>query len=413
MSNDASSTMARLRATLLASVAAATLAVAPGAQAYTLLHKFHLATDGQLPRAKLLYVTCGTSHYVFGTTQYGGTSGRGTVFSYALPAGPETVIHSFTGLPTDGGEPAAGLIQVGGNLYGTTLTGGTSGMGTVYSIPVGTCNTPQTPTVIHSFLGSPSDAQTPAASLLYYGGYLWGTSVLGSIGSANLGTVFLCRPTLTGPCKVIHSFAGSPGDGAYPYAALIEGAVDINGVRRKALVGTTEIGGTSGLGTIFGLQGSSETVLYNFAGGPTDGAYPLAEMLQHGQDLYTTTAEGGTGPCTGGCGTVFRYPVGVSYNFLGGADGATPVAGLVWDSVTHKFYGTTYAGGFGGCTGGCGTAFKANGLGVELGVPFSFTNVGTKGMGPAAGLILDSNTLYGTTSAGPGTLNNGTVFSFP
>jgi len=417
MSKYVSSTLAGSRVTMLASAALAALTAAPGAQAYTLLHQFHLAADGQLPRAKLLYVTCGTNgNFLFGTTQYGGTSGQGTVFSYKLPAGPETVIHSFTGTAGDGAEPAAGLIQVGTNtLYGTTQTGGASGMGTVYSIPIGTCTASQTPTVIYSFGGAPSGGQNPFAGLLYYGSYLYGTTVLGSAGgTANLGTVFVCK--LTGPCKTLHSFAGSLGDGAYPYAGLIAGVITVNGAHQKGLLGTTEVGGTSGFGTVFGINGSLYSVQYNFAGAPGDGAYPLAELLQHGQDYYTTTYAGGSGPCTSGCGTVFRYgsTSAVTYNFQGGpGDGANPFAGLVWDNVTHKFYGTTYAGGSGSCTGGCGTAFKANSAGVEIAPPFDFLNAGTRGFGPAAGLILNSNTLYGTTSGGVWPSGNGTVFSYP
>ena len=45
----------------------------------------------------------------------------------------ETVLHSFNEYPNDGAVPAAGVTDVGGALYGTTLGGGTYGHGTVFS----------------------------------------------------------------------------------------------------------------------------------------------------------------------------------------------------------------------------------------------------------------------------------------
>jgi uncharacterized repeat protein (TIGR03803 family) len=50
------------------------------------------------------------------------------------PSGQETVLYNFTG-GADGGYPRAGVIQdSSGNLYGTTLEGGTPGAGVVYKL---------------------------------------------------------------------------------------------------------------------------------------------------------------------------------------------------------------------------------------------------------------------------------------
>lgn len=52
------------------------------------------------------------------------------------PGGVLTTLHSFKGL--DGAEPFAGLVQsTDGNLYGTTNTGGTNSLGTVFSVSLG------------------------------------------------------------------------------------------------------------------------------------------------------------------------------------------------------------------------------------------------------------------------------------
>lgn len=75
---------------------------------------------------------------LYGTTLYGGANscgryyGCGTVFSIA-PAGKETVLHSF-GASSDGALPQAGLVDVDGALYGTTIYGGAHDEGTVYSL---------------------------------------------------------------------------------------------------------------------------------------------------------------------------------------------------------------------------------------------------------------------------------------
>jgi uncharacterized repeat protein (TIGR03803 family) len=70
---------------------------------------------------------------LYGTTQYGGEGASGTVFSFDLKSRSETVVHAFGG-PPDGNEPAAGLINVKGVLYGTTLFGGVHGGGSVFQL---------------------------------------------------------------------------------------------------------------------------------------------------------------------------------------------------------------------------------------------------------------------------------------
>jgi uncharacterized repeat protein (TIGR03803 family) len=96
-------------------------------------------SDGAAPYADLIDVD-GT---LYGTTEYGGAGtcntsyeppGCGTVFSLNLETGAETVVYSFQNNGADGANPAAGLIEVNGTLYGTTENGGAYGYGTVFSI---------------------------------------------------------------------------------------------------------------------------------------------------------------------------------------------------------------------------------------------------------------------------------------
>jgi uncharacterized repeat protein (TIGR03803 family) len=165
-----------------------------------------------------------------------------------------------------------------------------------------------------------------------------------------------------------------------------------------------------------------EQVLYAFHGSP-DGQGPGGGLIFDSKgNLYGTTEDGGTGPCTAGCGTVFELsPNGsggwtetILYNFQGGNDGASPYAGLIFDKAGN-LYGTTATGG--GGTGspcdsiGCGTVFelgpKAGGGWTET-VLYSFQGGSADGFNPQAIVFDASGNLFGTTG-GPGQLGGGCI----
>ncbi|MGB8770724.1 MAG: choice-of-anchor tandem repeat GloVer-containing protein, partial [Candidatus Korobacteraceae bacterium] len=100
----------------------------------TVLYNFGSGTDGSEPLASLIFDSAGN---LYGTTNSGGTYDYGTVFELT-PNGSggwtETVLHNF-GSGTDGFWPEANLIfDAAGNLYGTTVGGGTYQWGTVFEI---------------------------------------------------------------------------------------------------------------------------------------------------------------------------------------------------------------------------------------------------------------------------------------
>jgi uncharacterized repeat protein (TIGR03803 family) len=119
---------------------------------------------------------------LYGTTSAGGTSNLGTLFSYNLASNTLATLFSFTG-GTVGLSPSASVIFQGGILYGTTGAGGTSNSGTLFSYNLST----NTLTTLYSFRGQPTDGQFPT-SLIYESGILYGTTSTG--GSSNLGTLF-------------------------------------------------------------------------------------------------------------------------------------------------------------------------------------------------------------------------------
>lgn len=207
--------------------------------------------DGYGPAAGLISDESGA---LYGTTANGGANGYGTVFKLTPPAAAggswtETVLYSFTG-GSDGGSPEASLIfDASGALYSTTTVGGLYGQGTVFTLtPPRVRDGAWTETVLYSFAGLDSGAAPSGASLIIdSSGALYGTTLTG--GANGLGTVFKLAPPAradgTWVETVLYSFTGG-NDGSYPFAGLI---ADASG----SLYGTTSQGGANGGGTVFQL----------------------------------------------------------------------------------------------------------------------------------------------------------------
>ena len=275
--------------------------------------------------------------------------GCGTVFTLD-PAGNETVIYSFCPQSScaDGALPYSGLIQdSAGNLYGTTTSGGANGGGTVFELEApAQPGAAWSHIVLYSFCSASNctDGENPYAGLIQdSAGNLYGTTVNGGTQyhnyscSGGCGTVFQLEPPAqpggTWTENVLHSFRGSSnpnspfcisnpyrcGDGAYPVAGLIQDA-DGN------LYGTTEFGGapasgicSSGCGSVFMVHRSPggswhEQMLYPFCVDLAcdDGESPVGALFRDALgNLYGTTTEGGgfeQSGCfnlNGTCGVIF------------------------------------------------------------------------------------------------------------
>jgi uncharacterized repeat protein (TIGR03803 family) len=195
-------------------------------------------------------------------------------------------------------------------------------------------------------------------------------------------------------------------------------------MQRRVLASTLKLAAVLVLATatIPLAQAQTFTVLYSFAGYPTDGAGPGAGLLMAPSgNLYGTTAFGGNVNLTycdqagyTGCGTVFKLDTNgvetVLHNFTG-PDGSNPLSNLIMDAKVN-FYGTAwYGGNLQDCVGngaaGCGVVFKLSG--EKETVLHRFTG-GADGAFPQAGLVMDaSGALYGAAPAG-GSAGNGVVF---
>jgi uncharacterized repeat protein (TIGR03803 family) len=249
--------------------------------AETVLHSFGAGNDGSSPLAGLTNV----NGVLYGTTFAGGGSGfAGTVFEINT-SGEITILHRFGGA-NDGFFPRAGLTDVDGVLYGTTLEGGANrNKGTVFKI-----TTSGAESVLYGFKGG-SDGRQPEAGLTNVSGVLYGTTYSGGYADRDDGTVF--KITTSGAFTVLHSFGGG-NDGRGPLAGL----TNVNGV----LYGTTYSGGVHyNTGTVFKITTSgTKSAVYRFVGG-SDGAQPEATLTYVNGVLYGTTNNGGAN----NSGTVF------------------------------------------------------------------------------------------------------------
>ena len=164
----------------------------------TVLHTFTGGNDGANPTAGLIFDSAGN---LYGTAQQGGSGSRGVVFKLTLESTgrwTETVVHSFTqgtGIAyAAGSSPYAGVIfDTAGNLYGTTLFGGTNGNGVVFKLTPGSTGR-WTEAVLHSFGKLPStDGEVPNGGLILDSvGNLYGTTYTG--GQFQQGTVYEITP---------------------------------------------------------------------------------------------------------------------------------------------------------------------------------------------------------------------------
>lgn len=271
--------------------------LSPDGSAYTVLHSFDSTLGGPYePTAALVQ---GADGLLYGTTQFGGVPGHGSVFKISTNGTQCFTLHEF-GIGSDGQSPQAPLLQgLDGALYGTTALGGTtaqggaSGYGTVFKL----ATDGSAETVLHSFTGAGGDGQDPYTAGLVQdrSGTLYGITQQG--GSAGLGVVFSLKTDGSG-FTILHHFGGAPADGRYPNAALILSA-------DGTLYGTTEWGGANDAGTVFRLNidGSGYSVLYSFGSRSSDGRFPGAPLVQASDGgLFGTTKFGGDN----NLGTVFR-----------------------------------------------------------------------------------------------------------
>ncbi len=323
-------------------------------------------------------------------------------------------VYSFTG-GSDGAFPYAGLIMSGNTLYGTARLGGSGGNGTLFKVNSDGSGF----TTLHSFAPTMIEGANPFGGLILSGNTLYGTARIGGTATKAGGTVFSVNTDGTG-FTILANLFGNPLGAAYPFASLT--------LSGNMLYGTSEGGGSHypGAGTVFAVKtdGSTNSVVHAFS--YSDGANPEGGLILSGNMLYgTSQSAGNTVPDGSGVqfsGNVFAVSTdGTAFNNLHSfsptagvsatnSDGAGPAAGLIL--VGNTLYGTTQSGG---CWG-AGTVFAVNtdGSGFttlhNFSAPSGLQSTNGDGYGPVSGLLLLGNTLFGTTQLG-GSYGFGTVFA--
>jgi len=333
---------------------------------------YPLSSIDLIPYSRVVF---GPGGALYGTSLEGGTSefcefGCGSVYAltpqqtvcktFSCPW-VQTYLHSFTD-GDDGGNPnfVDPVFDAEGNLYGTAAIGGTAGIGVVYEM-THSANGSWNETVLHNFTGP--DGAYPYSGLIFdHAGNLYGTTGYG--GANDMGTVFELSPNGPGwTLTTLYDFQGTT-DGSSPSATLM---FDPAG----NLYGATVTGGVNGGGTVFKLAPSGGSwnfsLLYSLTGQITDKSYPgvyNALVMDAAGNLYGAAYhDGGNGN-----GAIFKLTPASGtwtytslHDFTGGADGADPLGGVIFD--THgNLFGTTVLGGMTGgenCySQGCGVVWE-------------------------------------------------------
>jgi uncharacterized repeat protein (TIGR03803 family) len=247
--------------------------VAAGTHAFSILANFNTANSAG-PGALIV----DGKGDLYGTTNSGGTGSDGTVFEVA--AGTHTISTLANFSYTNGDFPTAGLVaDAAGNLYGTTLYGGSGrspGFGTVFEVTAGT----------HELLTLASfttPTSTLSALTIDAAGNLYGTRT-SSGGSGADGSVFEVAAG-TYALSTIATFNGT--NGRETESKLIIDAVG-------NMFGTTVYGGAENDGTVFEVASGTHAIstLATFSG--TNGVSPYAGlMVDAAGNLYGTTTDGG------------------------------------------------------------------------------------------------------------------------
>jgi uncharacterized repeat protein (TIGR03803 family) len=283
-----------------------------GGWTFSLLYKFGTATnDGLYPAGAPVLDAAGN---IYGSTRNGGsstacTAGCGTVFELTPAVSglwPETILHSFSGVP-DGAFPAGSMIFDGvGNLYGNTNAGGSNttacnaGCGAVYQVAPASGGS-WTESILHSFNGSLTDGIGPEGGIAIDAtGNLYGTTYEGgrvhnSGCFGYCGTVWEVSPVSGGGWseKLLHSFNYTTDGGLPSVGVVLDSAGHVYGF--TATYPNTLAGTAYKLSEDHAGQWQI-TVLYALGTTNGDGKNPAggSPVLDSAGNLYGTARFGGT-----------------------------------------------------------------------------------------------------------------------
>jgi len=357
--------------------------------------------DGAVPKGSLTYV----NGLVFGRTTTitcGAGSGDGVIFHFdpSNVTATYSIDHVFTGNP-DGENPRHDAMTLfSGQLYGTTLEGGT---GTTNGGIIFTIGQDGTGYNALTSLAEPTGDE-PHSCFVVGNNILYGMTASG--GDHGHGVIFSFDP-ITSTYQKLYSFTTSTGKDPHGRLTLDPNGTTLYGMTRE---GGTTSSGHDAFGVVFSVNtdGSNYKVLHPFAGKPSDGATSdHGYVVQSGTWLYGMTTMGGSS----NNGVIFKLMTDgsnymVMYNFGSSPDGKNPYGSLLLDG--SQLYGTTAKGG----DNDMGTVFVINTDGSGYNPLHSFGSTHHDGTKPIDNVILVNQALYGMATGG-GDYNQGTVFEVP
>jgi uncharacterized repeat protein (TIGR03803 family) len=318
----------------------------------------------------------------YGTTEYGGPGGSnsGTVFR-VTPDGVFATLHVFAG--SDGSAPTALTLAADGNLYGTTLYGGSSNAGTVFRVSIAGVFTS-----VYSFAANAHNAGVaPSQLALGNDGLLYGMTTDG--GDNASGSVF--KITTDGVLTTIYSFPVSSLTGGDSGPLLLGHDGNFYGVS------------LSGGGALFRITPAGVfTLIHAFTEAESYGTNPLVQDADG--NLYGTTGFGGTNHT----GIVFKVAASGTLTTLHTFTTLDEEPGPLVDGHDGSFYGLTTMGGDTTC--GCGTLYRVTPAGSFTAAYYFGATLQSVYM-PHGGMMLGSDgLLYG--SAVDGATGSRTIFRF-
>lgn len=357
----------------------------PATGLYVVLHDFASATGARPLRGVILT----TNGRITGTCSEGGANGLGCIWDFNAATSTFTKRADFTGAG-NGSFPRCRLVQVNATrVFGVTQSGGTNGRGTLYEFNP----TNGAITVRHHFaIGTGSNPY--GGVLLASNGRLYGATLSG--GANNAGTLYEFNTTTNIHTKLVDMAVAT---GSNPLGELAQASSGI-------IYGTTTAGGANTVGVLFSytIAGNTYAVERDFdnAGGYS----PFGRLLPRSDGLlYGMTNQGGPG----GDGTLFSYdPVLNTYTMLLdlGTNGIGEPWGALMEDGAGVLNGLCHTGGSG--QNGALFRFTLATSSLSLAVQFNFSS----GSGPVSRMLKFSNGLfYGTTGVG-GSSNTGVLFSF-
>lgn len=337
----------------------------------------------------------GQTYVLYGLTEGGGTKNYGTLFTYNLTIGKDSVLLNFNN--TNGAMPYGNVIvdPTDGKLFGVTTAGGSKKDGVLFSYD------PVTGKDSVRFSFDSLNGKGPEyGGLTFYNNLLYGMTLYG--GNHGWGTLFNFDP-ITGKDSVYINFDTT---GKMPYYPA---GLALTPYSNGLFYGMTYAGGTHNRGTIISFNpvtGICSTIVDLDS---TLGVYPIEGTLvlnKKNNLLYGITYKGGAK----NLGVIFCFNPGTGKDSVVGSftgpNGSLPYGSLVYDTVNGLFYGMNSSGG----TKTGGVLFSFDPITGKDSTIFNFT--GPNGAVPLGDLILGpGNNLYGMTLYG-GTSNLGVLFRY-